>query len=63
MLTEEEIEEGIALCVRHTHNLAEGAGAAPIMAALKRRNQLQGKTDCQPFMIDPAATRSTMEVQ
>jgi threonine dehydratase len=43
LLSEEEILEGISLALETTHNLAEGAGAAPIMAALKRRDKLQGK--------------------
>jgi threonine dehydratase len=42
-LTEEELEEGVRLALRATHNLAEGAGAASIMAAVKLRDQLQGK--------------------
>ncbi|HOD70698.1 MAG: L-threonine dehydratase catabolic TdcB [Deltaproteobacteria bacterium ADurb.BinA179] len=43
LLSEEEILQGISLALETTHNLAEGAGAAPIMAALKRRDRLQGK--------------------
>jgi threonine dehydratase len=39
-----ELREGIRLLLRWTHNLAEGAGAAPIAAALKLRGQLAGKT-------------------
>jgi threonine dehydratase len=42
-LTEDEIAEGIRLALRATHNLAEGAGAASLMAALKLRDRLQGK--------------------
>ena len=42
-LTEEELAEGVRLALRCTHNLAEGAGAAPIMAAAKMRSQLAGK--------------------
>jgi threonine dehydratase len=42
-LTEEELAEGVRLALRATHNLAEGAGAAPLMAALKLRDQLAGK--------------------
>jgi threonine dehydratase len=42
-LTEDEIAEGIRLALRATHNLAEGAGAAPLMAALKLRDRLAGK--------------------
>jgi len=42
-LTEEEIAEGVRLALRATHNLAEGAGAAPLVAALKLRDRLAGK--------------------
>jgi threonine dehydratase len=43
-LDEEELREGIRLALRTTHNLAEGAGAAALAAALKLRGQLEGKT-------------------
>lgn len=43
-LSEDEIADGIRLALRATHNLAEGAGAAPIAAAWKRRADLQGRT-------------------
>jgi len=42
-LTEDELAEGVRLALRATHNLAEGAGAAPLMAAMKLRNELAGK--------------------
>lgn len=42
-LSEKDLEEGVRLAVRATHNLAEGAGAASLMAAVKSRDQLQGK--------------------
>ena len=42
-LTEDELAEGVRLALRTTHNLAEGAGAASLMAALKLRDQLAGK--------------------
>ena len=42
-LSEEEIAEGARLALRATHNLAEGAGAAPLTAALKLRDQLAGR--------------------
>lgn len=42
-LSEEELEEGVRLALRATHNLAEGAGAAPLMAAVKLRDRLAGK--------------------
>ena len=42
-LTEAELEEGVRLALRATHNLAEGAGAASLAAAVKLRHQLDGK--------------------
>ena len=42
-LTEAELEEGVRLAVRATHNLAEGAGGAALMAAIKSRDQWRGK--------------------
>jgi threonine dehydratase len=42
-LTEEELMEGIRLALRATHNLAEGAGAASLAAAVKLRDTLHGK--------------------
>ena len=42
-LTEEELAEGVRLALRTTHNLAEGAGAAPLAAAMKLRDELAGK--------------------
>jgi threonine dehydratase len=37
------IEDAILLLLEHTHNLAEGAGAAALAAALKLRHRLAGK--------------------
>ena len=42
-LTEEELEEAVRLALRATHNLAEGAGAASLGAAVKLRDVLTGK--------------------
>jgi threonine dehydratase len=42
-LSEAELAEGVRLALRATHNLAEGAGAAPLMAAMKLRDRLAGK--------------------
>ena len=39
-LNEDELAEGVRLALRATHNLAEGAGAAPLMAAMKLRARL-----------------------
>lgn len=43
LLTEDEILEGIRMALTTTHNLAEGAGAASIIAAVKIREKLAGK--------------------
>ena len=43
LLSEEELAEGVRLALRATHNLAEGAGAAPLAAAMKQRSALAGK--------------------
>ena len=42
-LSEDELAEGVRLALRTTHNLAEGAGAAPLMAALVARSRFAGK--------------------
>jgi threonine dehydratase len=42
-LGEVELAEGVRLAMRATHNLAEGAGAASLAAAVKLRGQLTGK--------------------
>jgi threonine dehydratase len=42
-LTEDELAGGIRIALRTTHNLAEGAGAASIAAAMKMRMTLAGK--------------------
>jgi len=43
VLTEAELAEGVRLALRTTHNLAEGAGAASLIAAMKLRDRLAGK--------------------
>ena len=42
-LTEEELMDGVRLALHTTHNLAEGAGAASLAAAVKLKDQLRGK--------------------
>ena len=42
-LTEDELADGVRLALRTTHNLAEGAGAASLAAAMKLRAGLSGK--------------------
>lgn len=43
VLTEDELAEGVRMALRTTHNLAEGAGAASLAAAMKLRDQLRGQ--------------------
>jgi threonine dehydratase len=42
-VTEDEIAEAMRAYYTDTHNLAEGAGAAPLAALLKERARMQGK--------------------
>ena len=42
-VSEEEIKSSIRLLLETTHNLAEGAGAAPLAAGIKIGDQLRGK--------------------
>jgi threonine dehydratase len=42
-LSEAELAEGIRLALRTTHNLAEGAGASALAAAMKMRGELVGQ--------------------
>jgi threonine dehydratase len=43
LVSEEEIKRAVILMLEHTHNLAEGAGAAALAAALKLRERLEGR--------------------
>jgi threonine dehydratase len=43
-LTEDELRDGVRIALRTTHNLAEGAGAASLAAAVKVRDRLAGRT-------------------
>jgi threonine dehydratase len=43
LVTDEEINEAIRLLARHAKQVAEGAGAASLAAAIKLRDQLRGK--------------------
>lgn len=43
LVSDEEINEAIRLLARHGKQVAEGAGAASLAAAIKLRDQLQGK--------------------
>jgi threonine dehydratase len=44
LVNDDELREAIRLILRWTHNLAEGAGAAALAAALRHREELAGKT-------------------
>ena len=43
MVPDRAIEQAILLLLEHTHNLAEGAGAIPLAAALQLKERLAGK--------------------
>lgn len=42
-ITDEDVKHAMRLYYTHTHNVAEGAGAAPLAALLKDREAIQGK--------------------
>lgn len=44
LVTDGELRHACRLIIEHTHNLAEGAGAATVAAAFKERHRLAGKT-------------------
>jgi len=44
LVSEEEIRRAIVTVLETTHNVAEGAGAAPLAAALQLKERLAGKT-------------------
>jgi threonine dehydratase len=44
LVSDDELRRGIRLLLQHTHNLAEGAGAAATAAAWRLRESLRGKT-------------------
>ncbi|MCE9530832.1 MAG: threonine dehydratase [Planctomycetes bacterium] len=44
LVNDDSLREAIRLLLRVTHNLAEGAGAATLAAAMQMREQLAGKT-------------------
>ncbi len=43
LVSDDEIERAVVLMLRATHNLAEGAGASPLAAALQLRDRIAGK--------------------
>ena len=42
-VTDDEVEHAMRLMFTATHNVAEGAGAAPLAAALQERERLRGR--------------------
>ena len=42
-VSDDEVAEAMRIYYRDTHNLAEGAGAAPLAALLKEKDAMQGK--------------------
>jgi threonine dehydratase len=44
LVSDPAMREAIGLLLEGTHNLAEGAGAAPLAAAIQMRQELAGKT-------------------
>jgi threonine dehydratase len=66
VLTEAELAEGVRLALRATHNLAEGAGAASLMAAMKLRDRLAGKKVVCVMSggnIDQATLKRVLEIR
>jgi len=43
LVDDADIKKAIVLLLQHTHNVAEGAGAIALAAAMQHRNQLAGK--------------------
>ena len=43
-VSDQEVAEAIRILLRTTHNVAEGAGAAPVAALLKERELMEGKS-------------------
>ena len=43
LVNDSAIDNAVPLLLEHTHNLVEGAGAAPLAAALKFKDRVAGK--------------------
>lgn len=43
LVSEHELMQAVVLMLEHTHNLVEGAGAAPLAAALQIRDRFEGR--------------------
>jgi threonine dehydratase len=46
LVSEEEIRQSMVWMIERAHTLAEGAGAAPLAAAFRMRDELRGKKVC-----------------
>ena len=57
LVSDDELIAGIRLLFEHTHNVAEGAGAAAMAAAVKLKNELAGKK----VALDLSGGNITME--
>ncbi|MEM8853394.1 MAG: pyridoxal-phosphate dependent enzyme, partial [Pseudomonadota bacterium] len=42
-VSDDGVAEAMRLCFRHTHNVAEGAGAAPLAALMDERGAMKGR--------------------
>ena len=42
-MSDDEIRQAMVWMIEHAHTLAEGAGAAPLAAAYRRRDALRGR--------------------
>ena len=63
LVSDDAIKEAMRLMIEHTRNLVEGAGAAPLAAALALRDRLQGRRVaiiCSGGNVTPAQLRSIM---
>lgn len=58
LLSEKELLKGIGLAIKYTHNLAEGAGAATIMAAIKLKDRLKNKN----IVLQMSGANETMDI-
>jgi threonine dehydratase len=57
LVTDDEIDRATALMIEKTRTLVEGAGSAPLAAALKLKERLQGRNValiCSGGNISPA---------
>jgi threonine dehydratase len=63
LVDDEEIREAVALMIEHTRTLVEPAGAAPLAAALKLRERLQGRRValvCSGGNVNPEQLRDVL---